>query len=174
MMLKRRSFTLIELMVVVAVIGILAAMLVPGVSNLIEKARIARAESELKNFQTACAAVYADVGYYPRDVGPNTDPGLVSIARVPASLRSNWNGPYLRRWPLNPWGGRYDYQGWNYAPFNFDGTAGNENLISIYDFPQPTIQSKIDSELDDGSATSGTIRYGGSVLHYYIGEGIRW
>jgi len=173
---SEKGFSLIELVIVVSVLSILAAIVAPQVNKLVLKSKISRLESELKTIKTAVNTVYADLGVYPSEVGQNTDPGLLQNSRVPTTYRSNWEGPYLERWPTShPWGGTYDYNYGRYSRYNFDSQRGNEVYVTIRNNFTRDILNKIDADLDDGNRNAGNIIHNGtSSLTFYVGEGPRW
>lgn len=174
--IHRAGFTLVELVVVVTILIIIAGLAVPRVGSWTDKAKLARAENDLKAIRRSLEYMYQDMGVYPRDASPGVDPGLVSNALVPASRRADWSGPYLEVWPAeNPWGGSYDYEYWNYSAFNMDGTAGNEVLISLRSGLTASICQDLDEMMDDGNGSTGMVRHNNSSwLGFYVSEGIRW
>ncbi|PYJ60213.1 MAG: type II secretion system protein GspG [Verrucomicrobia bacterium] len=100
-----QAFTLIELMLVIVILGILAAIVVPKFSGSTERARIAAAQSQIANFGTALDAFEVDMGYYPK--GKN---GLLDLVQQPRDAQ-NWHGPYLKLdVPPDPWGHPYIYE----------------------------------------------------------------
>lgn len=101
----RNSFTLIELMLVVIIIGALVAMVMPRLAGRGEQARIATAKADIQtNIATALKLYELDNGGFP-----STDEGLNALLSKPSSA-SNWNGPYLERKPVDPWGRAYNYK----------------------------------------------------------------
>ncbi|MEM8711875.1 MAG: type II secretion system protein GspG, partial [Planctomycetota bacterium] len=164
------GFTLIELVTVVTIVIILAGVVVPRVSGFSDKAKFAKAASDLKSMKRALEYMYQDVGYFPADQSRGVDPGLNDISRVPSAQQGDWRGPYLEAWPeLTPWNGRYDYEYRNEVALNFDGVAGNEVLISIRENIDQEIATRIDEILDDGDSTTGMLRYSSSAVYFYIG-----
>ncbi|WP_333870593.1 prepilin-type N-terminal cleavage/methylation domain-containing protein [Desulforamulus putei] len=123
----QRGFTLVELLVVIAIIGILAAIIAPNAFKAIEKGKVAAAEADYKAIKAAALNFYTDLGKWPTDPTSDNgnDPGFVTNPFTSDPDKSNWNGPYLERWPTkNPWGGKYLYQ--NDSNQNWDGqTAGD-------------------------------------------------
>ena len=103
--IRRAAFTLVELMLVVLIIGILAAMVVPRMVGRSEEARISVARSDVDvNIATALKLYEIDNGTFP-----STDEGLAALVAASASAK-NWKGPYLEKVPLDPWGHPYAYR----------------------------------------------------------------
>ena len=106
--MKRQSaFTLIEILVVVAILAILAAIVVPRVMDRPDEARKVAAKADV-------AAIVQALKLYRLDNGfdPATDQGLAALVQKPASspVPGNWKqGGYLERLPKDPWGGDYQY-----------------------------------------------------------------
>ena len=101
----RNGFTLIELMLVVIIIGALVAMVMPRLAGRGEQARVATAKADIQtNIATALKLYELDNGGFP-----STDEGLNALLTKPSSA-SNWNGPYLERKPVDPWGRAYNYK----------------------------------------------------------------
>ena len=104
-MIKRKGFTLIELMLVVIIIGALVAMVTPRLTGRAEQARIAAARADIKvNIATGLKLYELDNGNFPA-----TDEGLKALLHKPSSA-ANWNGPYLEKKPIDPWGREYLYE----------------------------------------------------------------
>ncbi|MCM8796058.1 MAG: type II secretion system major pseudopilin GspG [Candidatus Omnitrophica bacterium] len=103
--MKNQGFTLIELMLVVIIIGALVAMVMPRLTGRGEQARISAAKADLQaNIATALKLYELDNGNFP-----STEEGLNALLNKPASA-ANWNGPYLEKKPIDPWGREYKYK----------------------------------------------------------------
>ena len=100
----QRGFTLIEIMVVVVILGILAAMVVPKVLDRPDQARATAAKQDVAGLMQALKLYRLDHGTYP-----NMNQGLKVLVERPADAKnSNWRS-YLERLPNDPWGRPYHY-----------------------------------------------------------------
>lgn len=113
------GFTLVELLVVLAILGLLVAIATPQVLRSLDRARISTARIQVESFSSALDLYKLDVGRYP-----TTSEGLSSLIKMPASVR-NWNGPYVKvNADLNdPWGRLYK--------FHSPGEHGAFDLFSL-------------------------------------------
>lgn len=106
--LKNASgFTLIEIMVVVVILGILAALIVPRIVDRPEQARIVKAKNDVQAIQSALDLYKLDNTFYP-----STNQGLIALVTRPLSSPKpmSWkDGGYLQRLPVDPWGRAYQY-----------------------------------------------------------------
>ncbi len=101
------GFTLIEVMVVILIIGVLAALVVPKVMSRPDEARITAARQDIATISQALNLYKLDNGRYP-----STEQGLAALVKKPsiAPIPTNWKGEgYLDRVPKDPWGTPYQY-----------------------------------------------------------------
>ena len=128
---NRKGFTLIEIMLVVIIIGALVAMVMPRLSGRGEQARIAAARADIQaNIATALKLYELDNGNFPS----STD-GLNALLNKPAST-GNWNGPYIEKKPIDPWGREYKYKSpGDHRPADYDlyslGKDGTESADDV-------------------------------------------
>lgn len=106
-LLKMGGFTLIEIMVVVVILGILAAIIVPKIMDRPDQARITKARQDIRTLQNALNLYKLDNYNYP-----STDQGLNALIKLPSGSpeAKNWkSGGYIERLPKDPWKNDYQY-----------------------------------------------------------------
>lgn len=116
---RARGFTLIEIMVVVVIIGLLAAIVAPTVIGRIDTAAINRAKQDIRSIETALDLYRLDNFRYP-----SNEEGLQALVTNPGETSApNWKtGGYLRQLPLDPWNNPYQYE--------YPGRRGNVDLFT--------------------------------------------
>lgn len=103
-MKRERGFTLVEIMVVVAILGLLVSVAVPRLAGRTEEARQQTARLQIENLCLALDAFEFDCGRYP-----SSSEGLEGL-RAPPANEPGWKGPYLKKSiPLDPWKTAYLY-----------------------------------------------------------------
>lgn len=141
----RRGFTLLELLVVLAIIATLVAVVAPSLFHNVGDAKVAAAKSQVEIFELALDAYRIDNDRYP-----STEQGLAALRQKPVTGDSarNWRGPYLRKdVPLDPWGHAYTYR----SP----GTA-NQTSYDLFSLGR-------DGQIGGGGEDSDITSWGGPV-----------
>jgi general secretion pathway protein G len=124
------GFTLIEIMVVVVILGILAAFIVPNIVTKPEDARVVKAKTEIQALESALNMYKLDNFYYP-----STQQGLAALVSRPGGdpPARNWKGPYITKLAKDPWLSEYQYlQPGQHGEFDLyslgrDGKPGGES-----------------------------------------------
>jgi len=139
---KAGGFTLLEIIVVVFILSLLAAIVAPKIIGRTDDARIAEAKVQIRNFETALKLFKLDNGFYP-----DTQQGLQALVEKPATGRAPQNykeGGYLeqKRIPADPWGNPYiyispglngDYDLMSYGADGKEGGEGKDGDIKSWD-----------------------------------------
>ena len=118
-MRRQAGVTLIEMMVVVTIIALFAALVLPKMMHQADRARITAAHAQINAYLTALGSYKLDTGVFP-----TTDQGLQALRQKPEDVE-NWQGPYLQKEIENdPWGHAYVYR--------FPGEHGDEpDIVSL-------------------------------------------
>ncbi len=103
---RQGGFTLIEMLVVIAIMGMIMALVGPRVLNYLSDSRVKSAKIQIQSFSAALDLFYLDAGRYP-----TAAEGLEALVH-PVSGIAAWNGPYIKggKVPTDPWGNAYVYR----------------------------------------------------------------
>jgi general secretion pathway protein G len=127
---RQSGFTLIEIMVVVVILAVLGALVVPKILENVDKARVTRAQSDIRAIQTALDLYRLDNFKYP-----TTEQGLQALVKQPAdpTITNYRAGGYLPSLPKDPWGNPYQYvspgadgRDYDITSYGRDGKPGGE------------------------------------------------
>lgn len=128
-MKNNSGFTLVELLVVMIIIGLLAAFVAPNFMRREEQARVTAAKAQIESLGTALEMFRLEVGRYPTSAE-----GLEALRTRPGALE-RWDGPYLKKEiPLDPWGNAYAYKSpgehgpFDIVSFGADKAPGGDGL----------------------------------------------
>jgi len=129
---SRGAFTLIELLLVLVILSVLAAVVVPKFTKRSEQARITAARTDIANLEVALDAFEIDTGRFP-----TSQNGLKALVEEPNDVQ-DWHGAYIKRGvPKDPWGNPYVYKypgdhnkdGYDLHSFGPDGQSGGGDDI---------------------------------------------
>jgi len=116
---RRAGITLIEMLVVVTIIALFAALVAPRMLRKSDTARVALAHAQINSFMTALGSYKLDTGVFP-----STEEGLQALRVAPTNV-NQWQGPYLpQEIPMDPWNRPYIYK--------YPGEHGDEPDIVCY------------------------------------------
>ncbi len=149
-MRKGKGFTLIELMVVIAIIAVLGAVIAPQVFKQIDKARSSRVVSDYSTMKTAAYSYFNDTRGWP---GATTGGAANGFTLTDGA--TGWEGPYLQAWPTHPWKrAAADLVGYHVATTpNFDGNNSVKRYayFTLTNIPANE-RDRIETTLDGGAA----------------------
>ena len=130
-LVSHKAFTLVEIMLVVIIIAALSAMVVPRLVGRSEQAKISVARSDIDaHLATALRLYELDNGNFP-----TTAQGLEALVKKPAvsPIPKYWNGPYIEKQPIDPWGNPYMYQSPGKHRPDFDLYSQGKDSSSVDD-----------------------------------------
>jgi general secretion pathway protein G len=128
----RSGFTLIELMVVIVILGVLAGLIVPRLTDKPERARVVKAKMQIESLAMALKQFKLDNGFYP-----STEQGLAALVNKPTTgetLKYYPEKGYISQIPKDPWGHAYIYihpgehDDFDLVSFGADGKEGGEGF----------------------------------------------
>ncbi len=128
---KTAGFTLIEIMVVVVILGVLAATIIPQFMGTTHDAKVSAAKAHVAELESALERFYIHMDRYPA-----TEEGLKVLVEPPAGDDKRWRGPYIKLLRPDPWSNPYQYKNpgtrhttsfdlWSRGADNADGGEGN-------------------------------------------------
>ena len=132
----RGGFTLVEMLLVLVILAVLAAIVIPKMAGRSQQAKVTAAKTDISNLEAVLDAFEVDTGFYPQ--GAN---GLNALVVEPSNTR-DWKGPYLKKGvPNDPWGNSYVYtfpgknnaKGYDLMSPGPDGSAGTDDDITNWD-----------------------------------------
>ena len=132
-MRTRGGFTLVEMLLVLVILAVLAAIVIPKMSGRSQQAKVTAAGTQIESFGLALDAFEVDTGFYPSD--------LDALINEPSGAQ-NWKGPYLKQSiPSDPWGNAYVFtypgknnaRGYDLMSPGPDGRSGGDDDITNWD-----------------------------------------
>lgn len=172
-MRKNNGFTLLELLMVIAIIGILASVILASLNSARDKGRIANAQSEIGTIRSALALLRTDTGLYPNaastfcriDPGANNEVDLndpdMGLVGNDAGTFSQWDGPYIVE-AVDPWGNSY------YLDEDYQCLAATVGCQGITDVNSDSGSSVIVSCGPNGELDTGACAYDADNIVYYL------
>jgi general secretion pathway protein G len=127
---RRGGFTLVEIMVVVVILGILAATIIPQFVGTTQDAKLGAAKADVAQLKNAIDRFNINMDRYP-----TTEEGLKVLVEAPSESKEKWRGPYIDKLQNDPWGTPYQYRSpsthrsgfydiWSRGPDKADGGEG--------------------------------------------------
>jgi len=177
----QHGFTLIEIVIAVAILALLATTVAPMVMKHMENAKITKMIQVVEAMEMACMEYHMDTGGYAREYTGYTEPANHGLAMDPGT--TGWDGPYLDKVlgeSQNPWGGTihlysslnnhtangYDLYG--SGSVTHDG-AGNSLIVwNVTEENAEKVDAKVDGELPGDWMTTGRVEYQNGTLCLYI------
>lgn len=138
---QKTGFTLIEVLITIAIIGILGTIVLTTVNNIRDKARIAKAEAELDGFRSALELLAHDTEEWPGhqavgavNTGANNEVWDLSVASAGLTATDgnyiDWDGPYVETIQLDPWGNPYFFD----TDYDIDPSGAVQNAAALGSF----------------------------------------
>lgn len=133
---RQSAFTLVEMLLVLVILAVLAAIVIPKFAGRSQQAKVTAAQSQISGFEMALDSFEVDTGFYPQGSA-----GLNALVEQPNNAQ-NWKGPYLKKGiPLDPWGNPYIYaypgknnaKGYDLSSNGPDGQSGGDDDINNWD-----------------------------------------
>jgi len=126
---NEHGLTLIEIMVVVIILGVLAATIIPQFRGTTSEAKVSTAKSNIAELESAIERFYIHLDRYP-----TTEEGMGALTEAPEGADQNWRGPYVKKLRTDPWGNDFQYRapategngGFDLWSFGSDGAEGGE------------------------------------------------
>ncbi|HEV7867609.1 MAG TPA: type II secretion system major pseudopilin GspG [Chthoniobacteraceae bacterium] len=133
---SRHAFTLVEMLLVLVILAVLAAIVIPKFAGRSQQAKETAAQSQINSMELALDSFEVDNGFFPKG-----NDGLSALVEQPSGAQ-NWKGPYLKKGiPADPWGNPYVYAypgknnaaGYDLSSMGPDGRSGGDDDITNWD-----------------------------------------